>query len=173
MDYRDVVWLCAIVGLTGLTATTGCERPEQADPEATAEAPASTEQPEQTTEEPGSATRTAEQAVEATPPTIVNLRFEPSKMVRCGDQIKICVDAHDAQDDPLSFRWEYKSGMKPLSGPTIEEEFRNNGMITNCATVKPAEGAAQMEVIVEEKTGEKEAGADSLTFPIRAVGDNC
>ena len=172
MDYRDVVWLCAIVGFIGLT-TTGCERPGQDDQEATAEAPAPTEKSEESTKEPGSATRTAKQAVEASPPVIDNLRFEPSKMVRCGDQIKMCVDAHDAQNDPLTFRWEFKSGMRPVSGPTIEEEFRNNGMITNCATVKPAEGAAQMEVIVEEKTGKKEAGADSLTFPIRAVGDKC
>ena len=167
MKTNEVVWLCAFVAIFGILTLAGCKKSK---PAPTLEQQATSQPAEPTAEEKsGSATNTAKQAiVTKAPPVIENLRFDPSKFVKCGQRVQVCVDARDPDDDPLTISWTKRAGVDPIAGPKVVTQQRDSGLTTQCVSVKPAAGSTQFEVTVQEQNG---SGSDSLTFPVHATGD--
>lgn len=72
-------------------------------------------------------------------PEILDVRFERSKFVTCGDVEILCATAFDPDHDPLSFVWELDPGAPPATGPSIisHDQDPDTGEVTECVQFVP------------------------------------
>lgn len=173
-------WLAVTLAVDG-----GCER--DTDATATADEPARTEQ--QTDQKQGALARSGKAGEQETPtnadnraPTIEDLSFEPSKIVQCGQTVKICVEAADPDGDEMRTEWKIRNDMEPTDGIETVSTTQKDGTLTECVQFVPKSGESQMTVKVIDKRPvltrpgsktEKIHLYDSMNFPVRAGGDNC
>ncbi len=172
MKHTTLSTLCILLASSGLLAVSGCDREDaSANESATAESP---------TESQGAALRESDESDDETEvveernysPEILNLEFNPSKFVQCGEQLEICVEARDRNGDTLEFTWKQLAGDQPRQEMSISEATQTGSDAKECVTFKPDRGFNQLKVVASEQ-GSSAGKFDSISFPLHVGKGNC
>lgn len=166
-------WCILLVSLSFAT-TTGCDRDEaSADESATAQNPSRTQ---------GAALRESEESNQDDEteiikeqnyaPEILDLQFNPSKFVQCGEQIEICVQARDRNADTIQFTWKQLAGDDPRSPISVSKASQTGSDAEECVQFQPDRGFNQLKVVAAEKDGST-GKFDSISFPLHVGKGNC
>jgi hypothetical protein len=123
------------------------------------------------------------------PPEVDELRFDPAKFVACPQQVEICVDATDPDEDPMRAEWSILSGPTPVTLPTVTESSSAAGQFNECIAFEPGAGAWSLEVKIWDQVnlagemtdfeeyftqlGQPQESNDFLRFPLYGGGDLC
>jgi len=167
---------CVPLVLVFAVSATGCdEESERVDQKrASAEQPTeqrgSTLTPTEATDE-SDETKVVEQR--EYPPEILNLEFNPSKFVTCGEAIEICAKARDRNGDTVAFSWQQQAGNKPLEPFSVTDSVQTGSEAEECVTLKPNKGFNQIQLIVSQDDGGQGSTADSISFPLHVGDGSC
>ena len=71
------------------------------------------------------------------PPEIESINYSPSKFTFECEKVEICIEAHDADGDPLAFELEQIDGRPMRLGPKITGVKRQGDRVTTCFEVVP------------------------------------
>ena len=123
------------------------------------------------------------------PPRVDGLEFIPSKFISCPNDVTICVDASDPDNDPMRVEWNILSGPTPLTLPQVTTSSVSNGTLTECIKFKPGVGNWTLEVTVFDQLfenglltdfetyytnqGNPQQSRDSLSFPLYGEQGTC
>lgn len=70
------------------------------------------------------------------PPVIKNLKFDPSKFLKCPEygkpEVILCATAYDPDKDPLEFEWTQIGGPDVVKGPIHVSTEKRYGKVTEC-----------------------------------------
>lgn len=175
MMNTSTLWTwCAPLVLVFAVSTTGCDkqqndqnRQEQASAEQPADKQGAALKPTEATEDENTEVINAKEYA----PEILDLSFEPSKFVKCGQSLKICAKARDRNGDTLQFNWKKQAGKEMIESFSVAESTQTGNNAEECVRLTPNQGFNQIQLIVSEDA--QGGRADSISFPLHVGDGNC
>ena len=174
---NSTLWTwCALLVVVFAVSATGCDfKEEKKEEEASAEQPTKTRgaalnpKDEEPDKEKTRVVQTEEYA-----PEILDLKFKPSKFVKCGKQLEICAKARDRNGDTINFEWTQQAGDEPIEGFSVKETVQTGNNAEQCVTIKPNKGFNQLKLTIsQENPPNKGTSTDTISFPLHVGDGNC
>ncbi len=84
-------------------------------------------------------------------PEIRDITYTPSKFVPCAEEAQVCIEATDADNEPLRVEFGIEKGPTPRTSPKLSTPVDEKGRIVSCLSFMPGQGDWQLKYRVWDR----------------------